>query len=191
MGKKPGSGKRCGLKIVLWKLSSLTCSRSATNMIGLCMMFCSQETLISPLEGILGVREELTELIDGVIFISWADSVFWCLEKIGIFSTKLLYKEMFFPGMHNIWMQGVWKAKLPLKIKIFLWQVCNNKVQSAEQLRKRNWPGDLDCKMLGDRKQLIILSLDARWRSLFGMSVEMCLAGLAHLSVCAIGKNTL
>lgn len=98
---------------------------------------------------------------------------------------------MFFPGMHNIWMQGVWKAKLPLKIKIFLWQVCNNKVQSAEQLRKRNWPGDLDCKMLGDRKQLIILSLDARWRSLFGMSVEMCLAGLAHLSVCAIGKNTL
>jgi hypothetical protein len=56
---------------------------------------------------------------------------------------------MFFPGMHNIWMQGVWKAKLPLKIKIFLWQVCDNKVQSAEQLRKRNWPGDLDCKMCG------------------------------------------
>ena len=31
---------------------------------------------------------------------------------------------------------------LPLKIKIFLWLICNDRIQSAEQLVKRNWPGD-------------------------------------------------
>jgi hypothetical protein len=39
---------------------------------------------------------------------------------------------------------------LPLKIKIFLWQICNDKIQSAEQLRKRNWTGPLECKLCGE-----------------------------------------
>jgi hypothetical protein len=47
-------------------------------------------------------------------------------------------------------MMNVWRAKLPLKIKIFLWQVCNDKVQSAEQLQKKNWSGPLECKLCGD-----------------------------------------
>lgn len=43
----------------------------------------------------------------------------------------------------------VWKAKLPLKIRIFLWQVCNDKIQSAEQLKKRNSEGPIECNMCG------------------------------------------
>jgi hypothetical protein len=46
-------------------------------------------------------------------------------------------------------MMNIWKAKIPLKIKIFLWQVCNDKIQSAEQLKKRNWEGPIECKMCG------------------------------------------
>jgi hypothetical protein len=41
----------------------------------------------------------------------------------------------------------LWKTKVPLKIKIFLWRVINDKIQSAEQLKKRNWPGPGDCKL--------------------------------------------
>jgi hypothetical protein len=46
-------------------------------------------------------------------------------------------------------MLNIWQAGLPLKIKIFLWRVCNDKIQSAEQLRKRNWKGPLECKLSG------------------------------------------
>jgi hypothetical protein len=47
-------------------------------------------------------------------------------------------------------MMNIWRARLPLKIKIFLWQVCNDKVQSAEQLKKKNWPDPLECKLCGN-----------------------------------------
>jgi hypothetical protein len=32
---------------------------------------------------------------------------------------------------------------------MFLWQVCNVKVQSAEQLAKKNWQGPTECKLCG------------------------------------------
>jgi transcription elongation factor Elf1 len=44
---------------------------------------------------------------------------------------------------------SIWKAKIPLNIKIFLWQVCNDKIQSVEQLKKRNWESPIECKMCG------------------------------------------
>lgn len=73
----------------------------------------------------------------------------WALKRSGIFSTASLYRELQFPGMKNDFMMDIWEAKLPLKIRIFLWQVCNDKIQSAEQLVKRNWPGNVVCKMWG------------------------------------------
>lgn len=73
----------------------------------------------------------------------------WCLEKTGVFTTSSLYNALTFPGMQNKWMISIWTAALPLKIKIFLWQVCNDKVQSAEQLAKKNWDGPTDCKLCG------------------------------------------
>jgi transcription elongation factor Elf1 len=57
-----------------------------------------------------------------------------------------------FPGVVNKWMMCIWRAKLPLKIKIFLWQVCNDKIKSAEQLKAKNWNGPLECKLCGEVK---------------------------------------
>jgi hypothetical protein len=58
--------------------------------------------------------------------------------KNGIFSTSSLYNELTFSGFHNRWLLCMWKTKIPLKIRIFLWQVINDKIQSAEQLKIRN-----------------------------------------------------
>jgi hypothetical protein len=74
----------------------------------------------------------------------------WSLQKSGLFSTSSLYKELVFPVVVNKWMMSIWRAKLPLKIKIFLWQICDDKIQSAEQLRKKNRPGPLECKLYGE-----------------------------------------
>jgi hypothetical protein len=100
-----------------------------------------------------GVVEEnewgdLVELAER-INITQLDTVSWSLERSGNFTTASLYKELTFPGIMNNWMLNIWKAALPLKIKIFLWQICNDKIQTAEQLRKRNWTGPVECKLCG------------------------------------------
>lgn len=39
----------------------------------------------------------------------------------------------------------IWKCKIPLKIKFFLWQVFHNRLQVSGNLVKRGWKGDKDC----------------------------------------------
>jgi hypothetical protein len=75
-----------------------------------------------------GDREErewndLTIMLEAVTLSQESDTVIWILEKNKEFSTSSLYKEITFPGMVNKWMMNVWRAKLPLKTKIFLWQL--------------------------------------------------------------------
>jgi hypothetical protein len=38
---------------------------------------------------------------------------------------------------------------MPLKIRIFIWQEINDKIQFAEQLKKRNRHGPIECKLCG------------------------------------------
>jgi hypothetical protein len=65
------------------------------------------------------------------------DTVRWIFEKFGKFTTSSLYKELTFPGMNKRWMNNIWIARLPLKIKMFLWQVCNDKIQLVDQLARK------------------------------------------------------
>jgi hypothetical protein len=46
-------------------------------------------------------------------------------------------------------MEEIWGAKLPLKIRIFLWQVVHDRLESAEQLKKREWNGEIECQLCG------------------------------------------
>jgi hypothetical protein len=63
--------------------------------------------------------DELIALLEDVNLSQCPDSVRWCLEKSGNFSTSSLYKVLTYPGMENKWMTSIWGAGLPLKIKIF------------------------------------------------------------------------
>jgi hypothetical protein len=59
-------------------------------------------------------------------------------------------------------MKEVWGAKLPLKVKIFLWQMMHDKQQIAEQLKRRGWKGDINCPLCGvEDVNHIILSVYA------------------------------
>jgi hypothetical protein len=56
------------------------------------------------------------------------DSVIWALESNKRFSTKYLYRFLTDYGVASKMAGYIWKAKLPLKIKVFLWQIFNNKL---------------------------------------------------------------
>jgi hypothetical protein len=82
--------------------------------------------------------QELYEKHQGSELTSGDDVVVWALEKGGVYSTRYLYKFLSWGGVISSRMKELWGAKLPLKVRIFfLWQVFNERLQSIEQLKKR------------------------------------------------------
>jgi hypothetical protein len=92
---------------------------------------------------------ELREMMSEIQLTNSQDSVRWILERSGNFTTSSLYNELTFTGFSDRCMLCLWKTKVPLKIKIFLWQVIHDKIQSTEQLKKREWSGPIECKLCG------------------------------------------
>jgi hypothetical protein len=50
-------------------------------------------------------------------------------------------------GANNKW---IWSAGIPLKIKIFVWQMCRDAILTRENMRKRNWPGSSLCSFCNE-----------------------------------------
>ena len=64
------------------------------------------------------------------------DDVTWALDNSKIFTTKSLYRFITHRGVCIPASEDVWKSKLPLKIKVFMWQLQHNKLQVATSLER-------------------------------------------------------
>jgi hypothetical protein len=62
------------------------------------------------------------------------DKVVWALDKSKSFTTKSLYRFLSSRGMPSRVAWVIWKCKIPLKVKFFLWQVFNNKLHVGQSL---------------------------------------------------------
>jgi hypothetical protein len=75
------------------------------------------------------------------------DKPCWLLDKKG-YSVKSSYRNFKVNmNMDPYWF--IWKAKIPQRIKVFLWLVINDKILSKENLRKKNWQGNINCEWCG------------------------------------------
>lgn len=45
--------------------------------------------------------------------------------------------------------RGLWKAGIPLKIKIFMWQMFRNRLPTSDNMAKRNGPSNGTCAICG------------------------------------------
>ena len=66
-----------------------------------------------------------------------ADSGTWGLAASQKFSVKSLYSKLTEGNALDI-ARGLWKVGLPLKIKIFMWQMFRNRLTTANNVAKRN-----------------------------------------------------
>ena len=73
------------------------------------------------------------------------DKVKWKMEKSGLYSTKSMYRLLSFEGVINKWLQKLWNNRTPTKLKVFLWLLFQNRLQSGEALKKKHWKGDSRC----------------------------------------------
>jgi hypothetical protein len=74
------------------------------------------------------------------------DRVVWHLSPSGEFNVRSAYQALF-KGPTLSWTHHLWKAPLPLKLKIFVWQALRNRLPSGVEVRKRNGPGDGRCPL--------------------------------------------
>lgn len=123
------------------------------------------------------VGERLSEWLDLVALVvpvtlnENKDKFLWQLRKNGSFSTQTLNRE----SMKSVRTGGkdpFWKAKLPLKIKIFLWYLKRGVLLTKDNLLKRGWNGEDSCSLCGLKETVQHLFFDCRvarflWNTLF------------------------
>jgi hypothetical protein len=73
-----------------------------------------------------------------------ADRPIWKFTKSRKFTVKSLYSKLSAVGVDRSFKQ-LWKARIPLKIKIWLWLIWHNAIATKDNMRKRNWDGNYTC----------------------------------------------
>ncbi|KAE8772657.1 protein transport protein sec24 [Hordeum vulgare] len=74
------------------------------------------------------------------------DSVSWSLSPSREFSVSSAYLELCRVPVLP-WLSPLWKASLPLKIKIFVWQILRDRLPSGTEVLKRHGPGNGTCPL--------------------------------------------
>ena len=77
------------------------------------------------------------------------DSVGWKWEKSGSYTTKSMYKHLSSSVITSKYLKKLWKNKMPMKLKVFLWLGLQNKLQTGEALKNKNRKGDSRCMLCG------------------------------------------
>jgi hypothetical protein len=70
--------------------------------------------------------------IKGVVIIEEDDRVIWAHEKGGQYWTKSMYRFLSYGGVTSRRVHVVWSARISLKVRVFIWQMFNDKLQTTE-----------------------------------------------------------
>ena len=92
--------------------------------------------------------EALAILVDSVALQDDPDRLVWALEPSGVFSVASMYRQLS-QGATVAHAKDLWGARLPLKIKIFSWQLALDRLPAGKQLADRLGPSDGHCALCG------------------------------------------
>ncbi len=87
------------------------------------------------------------ELCSSIVHIQLNDSsdtFRWNFHQNGLFSVRSMYLALINNGYIDR-NKCIWKLKMPLKIKIFMWYLLKGVVLTKDNLARRNWNGSLRC----------------------------------------------
>jgi hypothetical protein len=87
---------------------------------------------------------ELRDDLSRVALSPGRDKPIWKYTKSGKFTVKSLYNRLSSVGIDRFF-KHLWKAKIPLKIKICLWLIWHNAIATKDNMKKRKWVGNYAC----------------------------------------------
>jgi len=76
----------------------------------------------------------------------------WSLQANGCFTVHSMYKIFVNSGIKVT--QEIWQAEIPLKIKIFMWDLKRGVLLTNDNLARQNWIGSKVCSFC-DREESI------------------------------------
>lgn len=77
------------------------------------------------------------------------DEIRWRWMTDGEYTTKSAYQIQFEGTFSKFKLMPIWKAAAEPKCKFFAWTLLHEKILTASNLSKRNWPNDPICKLCG------------------------------------------
>ena len=88
---------------------------------------------------------ELINLVKQVVLSDSSDQPVWMLNSSSKYSVKSFYKMINFGGVSSDVKDDIWKIKVPLRIKIFMWFVHKQVILTKDNLLRRSWVGNSLC----------------------------------------------
>jgi hypothetical protein len=86
----------------------------------------------------------LVTLLENFTYENGKHKVSWHLNTSGTFSVQFLYAKLS-QGAFVAYHKDVWEARVPLKIKIFAWQLILERLPSSQQIATRHGPATGSC----------------------------------------------
>jgi hypothetical protein len=108
----------------------------------------------------------LVEGVMGVQLTKNRDRFIWTRGKT--FSVQALYNDLVLEAGVPV-DSSIWRVKIPLKIKIFLWYLRKGVVLTKDNLARRQWQGCTKCCFLVHRKLFNICFLTVLWHGWYGL----------------------
>ncbi|KAG2598168.1 hypothetical protein PVAP13_5KG505028 [Panicum virgatum] len=89
-------------------------------------------------------RYALAVRLNSIRLSSEQDKPFWLKSSSHVFSVKSLYDSIS-GNESSVNLLYIWKAKIPQKIKFFMWFLHHDSILTRENMVKRKWQGDSTC----------------------------------------------
>ena len=140
---------------------------------------------------------QLVQNLMTVSLIPSDDTFRWGLTSSGLFSVKSMYADCL-DGHTPFLRTYIWKLKVPLKIRIFMWFVNRKVILTKDNLIKRNWNGSKKCVFCHADETIEHLFLSCNfarkiWRLLhftYNISPPSSIANLFGAWLAGIDKKT-
>jgi hypothetical protein len=103
------------------------------------------------------------------------DRFVWNLTSNGLFTVKSMYEDIMCD--HTPFLRKyLWKVKVPLKIKIFMWFLSNKVLLTKDNLAKRHWNGCTKCVFCGEQETIQHLFIECPLAKLLWRTVHFTYA---------------
>ena len=116
----------------------------------------------------LRLWHELVSKILSVTLSDANDSFKWTLTKNSDFTMKSMYKDLM-QMVTSPYKSIVWKLKVSLKIKVFIWYIQRGVILTKDNLLKRRWKGGSKCCFCSKDETIHLFFSIVMWHSLCGM----------------------
>jgi hypothetical protein len=100
------------------------------------------------------------------------DTFVWGLTRSGVYTVKSLYLDLLNDNIKYL-KKYIWKIKVPLKIRVFMWFLHRKEILTKDNLIKRRWTGNEKCCFCDNKESIQHLFFDCPFAKLVWRIIHM------------------